>query len=329
MKPVLERLVDAYPDTVQIIYRHFPLLSIHDKAQKSAEAAEAAAAQGAFWAYHSALYERQAEWAGLSPDAGRDYFVDLAAELGLDANQFSQALDNDVYADYVATLSQEAKNLELPGTPSLIVNGRLLPFDSNLANYALWDSFVAEQIRTQSALQALADRQYSAPPPMTIDENTTYLARVTMETGEEFVIELLAQSAPQTVNSFIFLAKEGWFDGVSFHRVLPGFVAQTGDPSGTGAGGPGYTIPNEIDPALSHDEAGMVAMANSGPNTNGSQWYVTLGDVSQLDGGYTIFGRVIEGMAVVESISPRDPSRDPEAPPGDLIRSVVIDEGSE
>ncbi|HEX6383623.1 MAG TPA: peptidylprolyl isomerase [Anaerolineae bacterium] len=147
-----------------------------------------------------------------------------------------------------------------------------------------------------------------------------------MESDEEFVIELLPQSAPQTVNNFIFLAREGWFDGVTFHRVLPGFVAQTGDPTGTGIGGPGYTIPNEIDPDLSHDEPGIVAMANAGPDTNGSQWYITLADVQQLDGSYTIFGRVIKGMDVVQGLTPRDPAQNPTAPPGDKIVSITIEE---
>jgi len=161
---------------------------------------------------------------------------------------------------------------------------------------------------------------------MTIDVDATYLVRVEMESGGEFVIELFPKSAPQTVNSFVFLSKEGWFDGVSFHRVMPGFVAQTGDPSGTGMGGPGYTIPNEIDPALSHNQPGMVAMANSGPDTNGSQWYITYSDASRLDGSYTIFGRVVEGMDVVEAITPRDTSQTPNLPPGDIILKVTIEE---
>ncbi|MDJ0754703.1 MAG: peptidylprolyl isomerase [Ardenticatenaceae bacterium] len=147
-----------------------------------------------------------------------------------------------------------------------------------------------------------------------------------MESGSSFTMELYPQSAPQTVNSFVFLASEGWFDGVTFHRVLPGFVAQTGDPTGTGMGGPGYMIPNEVDSSLSHAEEGIVAMANSGADTNGSQWYVTLGDASFLDGSYTIFGRVTEGLDVVKAITPRDPATDPNAPPGDKIESITIDE---
>ena len=182
----------------------------------------------------------------------------------------------------------------------------------------VWNAFVQ--------LELLAERQYDAPPPMTIDPEKAYTAVVEMESGDTFTIELLPQSAPETVNNFIFLAEEGWFDGVTFHRVLPGFVAQTGDPTGTGAGTPGYFIPNEVDPELSHNQPGMVAMANSGVDRNGSQWYVTLGDVSRLDGGYTIFGRVTQGLDVVQAISPRDPSTNPDAPAGDRIVSITIEE---
>lgn len=177
----------------------------------------------------------------------------------------------------------------------------------------------------EMSLKALAERQYNAAPPMTVDKDARYLARVEMESGEPFVIELYAQSAPQTVNSFIFLSNEGWFNDVTFHRVLPGFVAQTGDPSGTGSGGPGYNIPNEIDQKLTHRDEGMVAMANAGPNTNGSQWYVTLADAAFLDGSYTIFGRVTEGLDTVKKITPRDPSRNRKAPPGDRIVGITIE----
>ncbi|MEM9773778.1 MAG: peptidylprolyl isomerase [Chloroflexota bacterium] len=147
-----------------------------------------------------------------------------------------------------------------------------------------------------------------------------------MASGDQFIMELYPKSAPLTVNSFVFLANEGWFNGVTFHRVLPGFVAQTGDPSGTGQGGPGYQLPNEIDVSLTHANEGVVAMANSGPDTNGSQWYITLGNAANLDGSYTIFGQVTEGMDVVQGISPRDPARDPSAPEGDMIESIVIEE---
>jgi cyclophilin family peptidyl-prolyl cis-trans isomerase len=339
---VLARLADAYPEHVQIVYRHFPLNSIHDNAQKAAEASEAAGAQGEFWAYHDLLFEKASEWSSLGQDGAHGYFVGLAEELGLDADKFAQELEDGVYTDYVSGLEQEAVNIGLTGTPQGIINGGLvqrLPPD-----YQMWANAVEEMINNEdaireaeatrekvmeeieAAMQELEAMQYGAPPEMTLKDDAEYTARVIMENGDEFVIELYPESAPLTVNNFIFLAREGWYDGVTFHRVLPGFVAQTGDPTGTGMGGPGYTIPNEIDPELSHAEKGMVAMANSGADTNGSQWYITYDDVSQLDGNYTIFGKVIEGMDVVEEITPRDPQSDPSAAPGDVIQSIVIEE---
>jgi cyclophilin family peptidyl-prolyl cis-trans isomerase len=236
--------------------------------------------------------------------------------------QFTSELDSGVYADYVSGLEQEAMALGLPGTPSAIVNGEVVPSEGLPREFEAWEAFVRDEIK----LKELAARQFKAAPEMTINQDARYLAHVEMASGDTFTIELLPQSAPQTVNSFVFLARNGWFDGVTFHRVLPGFVAQTGDPSGTGRGGPGYMLPNEIDPDLSHDQAGVVAMANAGPDTNGSQWYITYGDVSQLDGSYTIFGRVIEGMDVVEAITPRDPSRTPNAPAGDAMTRITIEE---
>ena len=320
--PLLQQVSEAFPEDVEVIYRHFPLNSIHPNAQKSAEAAEAAGAQGKFWEYHYLLFERQADWSALDATAARDFFVALAEELELDADQFAADLDSGAFADRVTASEQEAMSLQLPGTPSAIVNGQIVPGESLPRDFETWEAFVNEEIK----LRDLKARQFPAAPEMTINQDATYLAHVEMASGDTFTIELLPQSAPQTVNSFVFLARNGWFDNVTFHRVLPGFVAQTGDPSGTGRGGPGYYIPNEIDPNLSHNEAGVVAMANAGPNTNGSQWYITYGDVSQLDGNYTIFGRVSEGMDVVEAITPRDPSRTPNAPAGDLITSITIEE---
>lgn len=320
--PLLKELSTKFPDDVQIVYRHFPLTSIHPLAHLAAESGEAAANQGKFWEYNEQMFAQQRDWSPLGEAEARDFFINLAGSLGMDTTQFAAELDSGVYTDYVNSLEQEAIDLGLPGTPSAIVNGQVVPGESLPRDMATWEEFV----NSEKALQELSTRQFKTAPPMAIDTNARYLAHVTMENGNTFTIELLPKSAPQTVNSFIFLAQKGWFDGVTFHRVLPGFVAQTGDPSGTGRGGPGYMLPNEIDPTLSHDGPGWVAMANAGPNTNGSQWYITYGDVSQLDGSYTIFGKVTEGMANVEAITPRDPSRSPNAAPGDKITSITIEE---
>jgi cyclophilin family peptidyl-prolyl cis-trans isomerase len=123
-----------------------------------------------------------------------------------------------------------------------------------------------------------------------------------------------------------FLARSGWFDRVTFHRVIPGFVAQTGDPSGTGSGNPGYFIRNEIDASLKYDQPGLVGMANSGADTNGSQFFITLAPTPHLDGKYTIFGRVISGMDVLQLLTPRDPQPGTSLPPGDILFTVTIEE---
>ena len=167
-------------------------------------------------------------------------------------------------------------------------------------------------------------KQYDAYPPMTIDPAKKYLATVRMAKGGEFVIQLFPDKAPLAVNSFVFLARDGYFDGVTSHRVLDGFMAQGGDPSGTGGGGPGYEFDNELND-LSFDKAGVVAMANSGPNTNGSQFFIMFNAYGLSEKDYTIFGQVIEGMDVVDGITRRDPDLNPDFP-GDAIESITITE---
>jgi len=174
------------------------------------------------------------------------------------------------------------------------------------------------------ATQETASLTYDAYPPMTIDTSKEYLATVKMAKGGEFTIRLFPDKAPKTVNSFVFLARQGYFDGLTFHRVLEGFMAQGGDPTGTGTGGPGYQFENE-NSDLTFDKLGVVAMANAGPDTNGSQFFITFGPTPQLNSGYTIFGQVIEGMDVVNAITLRNPEENPSFP-GDAMESVTITE---
>jgi cyclophilin family peptidyl-prolyl cis-trans isomerase len=185
----------------------------------------------------------------------------------------------------------------------------------------------AVEAGTQPACDIFSDipaaAQYSAPP-MKIDKTKQYFAAVKMAKGGEFVIQLYPDKAPITVNSFVFLACKGFFNNVTFHRVLDGFMAQGGDPTGTGTGGPGYEFVNE-DSDLTFDKAGVVAMANAGRDTNGSQFFITFGPTAQLNGGYTIFGQVISGMDVVNAITRRDPQTNPSFT-GDAMESVTITE---
>lgn len=167
-----------------------------------------------------------------------------------------------------------------------------------------------------------AFKQYDAYPPMTIDATKKYFAKFVLAKGGEFTIELFPEKAPLTVNSFVFLARDGFYDGVTFHRVLPDFMAQGGDPTGTGGGGPGYQFANE-DSDLIFDKEGVLAMANAGRDTNGSQFFITFSPQEYLNGGYTIFGQVVEGMDVVKGITLRDPQQNPNFT-GDVIEKIVI-----
>jgi peptidyl-prolyl cis-trans isomerase B (cyclophilin B) len=161
------------------------------------------------------------------------------------------------------------------------------------------------------------NNMYSEPPKMQIDTNKSYVATISAAKGD-IIVQLDASAAPLTVNNFVFLANQGFYDGLTFHRVEPGFVIQGGDPAGTGGGGPGYTVPAEI--GLKHVE-GAIAMARQGDQVNperassGSQFYITLAPTDFLDGAYTVFGQVTDGMDVVQSIAV-----------GDVIEAITIAE---
>ncbi len=167
-------------------------------------------------------------------------------------------------------------------------------------------------------------QKYSSPPAMQIDPNKQYQAVFHTQRGD-FTVELFAKQAPITVNNFVFLARQGFYNGTTFHRVIRGFMAQGGDPTGTGTGGPGYQFADEPGAlALKHDSAGILSMANAGRDTNGSQFFITFGPTPHLNGKHGVFGRVISGMDVVNSIRERDPGRDRQ--PGDVINSIEIRE---
>ncbi len=168
---------------------------------------------------------------------------------------------------------------------------------------------------------------FTEPPPMVIDPNKVYYATIQTEKGD-IVVQLFADRAPQTVNNFVFLARQGFYDDTTFHRVLEGFMAQGGDPTGTGMGGPGYTFPDEFVPGLVFDRPGLLAMANAGPNTNGSQFFITYAPTDWLNYRHTIFGQVIQGMEVLESLTPRDPQQNPDFQ-GDRILTIQIEEREE
>lgn len=166
-------------------------------------------------------------------------------------------------------------------------------------------------------------KQWNTPPAMQIDPKKKYTATISTEKGD-MVLELFADKAPLTVNNFVFLAREGFYDGTIFHRVIADFMAQGGDPTGTGRGGPGYRFKDEFHPSLRHNKPGILSMANAGPNTNGSQFFITHVPTPWLDNKHSVFGQLVSGMDVLLSIPPRDPMR-PQSP-GVKIKTITITE---
>ena len=315
----MEQLLKQFPNDLRFVYRHFPLIGtpenpFHDKAALAVQASEAAGKQGKFWEMHDLLFTRQADWSAMTVTDFQQWLVERAKELGLDVNKFTTDLTSPELVALAKDAWDTGQKIGLTATPTLVVNGEVWPGDvpMNAAN-------IASVIQ----LTMLADRQFTQCPPMTTNPAKQYVATLHTEKGD-IVIELYADRAPLAVNSFIFLAKSGWYDGVTFHRVVPGFVAQAGDPSGTGYGTPGYYFKNEISPDLKFSGPGVVGMANAGADSNGSQFFITYSAQPTLDGSYTIFGKVIQGMDVVSNLTPRDPSKGGDLPPGDKILSVSI-----
>lgn len=310
----LQDLLEKYPDDVRVVYRHFPLASIHDKAIPAAQAVEAAGLQSeeAFWELHDILYETQSIWSGFSLDEFDSWIIDTAGELGLDTVQFEEDYTSEAIVAMAEAAWTDGQALGIPGTPYLKVNSFFEP------------QATLDELTIYVEIIKLAEQQFSDCPTMTVDPDASYKAIVETEKGS-FVIDLFVDKAPMAVNSFIFLAENGWFDGITFHRVLEGFVAQTGDPSGTGFGGPGYRYSVETSPDMLFDREGLVAMANAGEDSNGSQFFITYAEAPDLNGGYTIFGEVVEGMDVVRDISLRNPQGVSDLPPGDLLISITIE----
>jgi cyclophilin family peptidyl-prolyl cis-trans isomerase/protein-disulfide isomerase len=304
----------ANHDDLRFVFRPIALSGVLDKADKAFIAAIAADKQGKFWEMYNLLFTKHAEWSGLGPNDFYAWVTREAPAAGINGAELTAAIQAPETTTKMVSTMEAVNKLSLPAIPLILINGALQP------SYLL----DAQSLNDTVGLIALGQKQFSECPPFTVDTSKNYIATIHTEKGD-IVIELYPAKAPLAVNSFVFLARQGWFDNVSFHRVLPGFVAQSGDPSGTGRGNPGYFFKTELSDLL-FDSPGLVAMANSGPDTNGSQFFITFAPAPHLDGGYTIFGRVISGLNVAELLTPRNAIENPAAPTGDKILNVEIEE---
>lgn len=310
---ILARLREWHPDELRIVHRLFPLIDYQDKSSIAAQAVLAAEAQGSLWEMHDALYSSYEDWAALDPAAFKVWLLELAQEIELDLESFGEALENERYRSQVTNAADEASAAGISTSPFVFLDGE-------------WFRTPLEVVNLEMAvrLNLLSQQQFPAYPPITIDMKQDYFARLNLDIGEVF-IRLYPLSAPVAVNNFVFLAQEGWYDGVGFYAVVPGLYAESGDPSETGLGGPGYFFPDEIDPLRRFDDAGMLAMAGPAPDTNGSRFLITLASIPEWNGSRTIFGKVVQGLDLLMDLEARQPFEDLLSPVPARIQSIEIE----
>lgn len=311
---VVNRLLAEHPNDIRFISRIFPLVGRNDKAMLAAQAVEAAQRQSKFWDMYNLLYSQQANWADMSVEDFEQWSAAQTSALGMDVGRYQADVKSEAVVGLVQSNFEEAQKFGPFAVPLIIINGDIYlgPQD-----YVSLNDIVE--------LILLGERQFTDCPPLIVEKTKQYIATLHTEKGD-VVIQLFADRTPFTVNSFIFLVQNGWYDDITFHRVIPELYVQTGDPSGIGKGTPGYYVITEFISDLKFDKPGMVAMVNSGPDTSGSQFFITLAPAPQFDGKYTIFGQVLSGMDVLESLAPRDAQPGVEIPPGDKLLSIEIEE---
>jgi len=311
---VVNRLLAEHPKDIRLVSRVFPLVGRNDKAVLAAQSVEAAHKQNKYWEMYDLLYAQQESWVNMSAEDFGQWSAAQAASLGMDSTQYQIDVKSEAVVNLVQENFETAREFGPFAVPLILINGEIYlgPQDFGSMNDIV-------------GLILLGARQFTDCPPLIVERTRRYIATLHTDKGD-VAIQLFADKTPYTVNSFIFLVKNGWYNNVTFHRVIPGLYAQTGDPSGTGRGVPGYYVITEILPELTFDKPGMVAMVNSGPDASGSQFFITYAPAPQFDGQYTIFGQVLSGMDVLESLTPRDAQPGVETPPGDKLLSIEIEE---
>ncbi len=291
-----------HPDEVRLIVRYFPDARF-DKSQMAIQAAEAASRQGKFWEMYTLLFQRQPEWYSLSLEDFKTWLLEQTPSLHIDESTFA----SDMESEAVLSIAQRAADLASSTAflPPLLYINNTSPYTG------MADTSSLDQIVRLAILEA---HKYHTCPPWLIDPAHQYVATLSTDRGD-VILQLYPERAPLAVNNFVFLSRSGWYDGITFHQVNSGFVIQSGDPSGTGYGNPGYYFPSEVAPGLTFDHPGMLAMANAGTDTNGSIFFITFAPVSHLNGQFTIFGEVLTGSEVLASIIE-----------GERLISVKVDE---
>jgi cyclophilin family peptidyl-prolyl cis-trans isomerase/protein-disulfide isomerase len=325
LEPLLIAVQEHYPDDVRLVFRHRPFPeSFHDKSILGAQAMEAAGKQGKFNEFKNFMFERKAKnpaipehaelpddafWGSVAKDDFDAWLEKHIVELGIEPIQFSDDMYSKEIIEKVKTAGDSADSLGINGTPKLFINGFEWP--ENERGIEVFSIYV-QLINNR-------ENEYDTCAPTVTQPGKNYSATISTTKGD-IVVDLFSDIAPYAVNSFVFLAQEGWYDGLPF--IATNEFALTGDPSDTGYGGPGYAYLDEISADHSFDNAGKLATFNLGPGINGSTFFISK---TSMEGqqSRTIFGEVTEGMDVVNALGLRENIFDPVI---DRILTVVIDE---
>ena len=310
---VLKQIRLTHPDDVRLVFVNTPL-STRDKDALATQVVEAADLQGKYWEMHDLLFDKQADWSALAPSAFQAWAMQQVAGLGMDPAKFQNDFNGTTVADRVQKAVQSTATQ--PIVPPILFVNSTSPY-TGLSDFASLDTVVR--------MEALTARQFSACPPWVIDPLKQYIATLHTARGD-VVIQLMPDKAPLAVNNFVTLARAGWYNGITFYKVLPDFLVMTGDPSETGMGNTGYLFQTEISASLHFDQAGVVAMDNNGPNTNSSRFLITLSPAEQFYGQYTVFGNVLSGISVLLALTPRNPQPGLVLPSGDKLINITIAE---
>ncbi len=308
LEPILNDVLEAFPNDIRLVFRHWPL-SFHPNAPLAAQAAEAAGKQGKFFDMLDTIFAGQSEWSEKSTTDFETWLKDKAATLGLDAAKFKQDMNDPLIVQKIKDSQIEGENIGLQGTPALYINGSLYQ-----------DQRSVEVLSMVVGLIKNRGLEYKQCPPTVTESNKDYSATLTTSKGE-IAIDLFEKDAPVTVNNFVFLAQNGWFNNNIFLVVREDFVV-SGDKTNTGLGGPGYAFKNEISPALKFDKEGVVGMYNFGPGTNGSQFFILKNAMDALTSHYTIFGKVTSGLDVLKALALHETNQSLES--ADKILSITI-----
>ena len=315
----LATTLELFPDDVRLIFRNFPILGGNDNGVVAAKVAEAAGRQGKFWEMHDYLYATRDQWLELDQEDFGEFIWQQVELLELDPEQINLDINSEDTAQLISQHHEEALGYN-PAPPVVLVEGSAIPIYINtVEDFLIWlDTLMIPYGRH------VKENQFNECPPLSVSRKDNFTATLHTEKGD-VVLALYPDLAPVTVNNFIFLAENDYYDNTPFYAVIEGYVAQAGDPSGTGWGSPGFFYDLETSPDLTFERPYMLAMGNSGPGASNSQFFITFSPLSQLNGQHSIFGEVLDGVDVLKALSPRDPEKNPLAPMGDLILDVSIE----